>query len=249
LKNIVLLTATVSPPAGVPALSITDPEERYKEYITAFEFYLNKMSQGIDGLLFIENSGADISEFREIASRREFYNRVECLSFLDRESASGHGRAYGEFRIIDYAMRASSFVREYNRAIVWKVSGRYKIINIERLISSTPKNCDFVCNCRNLPIRWVDMYLIGWNRRGYEACIDGVYSLLDEEKIRVPPEIVWRDRVDAAARHLRVVRRFRVVPIISGRRGFDGTEYDGLRYRLKTRARAFALRFLPFLWI
>ena len=67
MKNIVLLTATIAPAKGVPALAMTDAVERSATYLAAFEFYLSKIGVAFDGIVFAENSGADITEFQNLA--------------------------------------------------------------------------------------------------------------------------------------------------------------------------------------
>jgi hypothetical protein len=40
MRNVLLLTATVTPPPGVPSLQRTNPAERLRDYEEALSFYL-----------------------------------------------------------------------------------------------------------------------------------------------------------------------------------------------------------------
>jgi hypothetical protein len=64
---------------------------------------------------------------------------------------------------------------------VWKVTGRYKVLNLAQLIATQPLQADLYCHCRNVSLRWLDMYLMRWNRRAYQQLIRGVYRKLQQD--------------------------------------------------------------------
>src|SRR5216683_7355837 len=120
-NNTLLLTATIRPLAGIPELQRTDPTERMNDYVRALRFYCNAPETVIPRIVFIENSGSDLSRLHDVASSAKAADRVEFLSFNGLDYPSGYGRGYGEFKLLDYALDHSETLRGVERdAIVWK---------------------------------------------------------------------------------------------------------------------------------
>ena len=171
MKKLLIISATISPPRNVPHLTRTDPEQRRKDYIQAFEFYLNTIGVCFDRLIFAENSQSSLREFEQIAGRRGRRGQVELVSINGIDHPSEYGKAYGEFKLIDYVHREVC-VPETD-VVYWKVTGRYVIHNIGRLTSRTDPAIDLLCHSRNYRRRWTEMYLFGYSRQGFEKAIQG----------------------------------------------------------------------------
>jgi len=58
--NILLMTATITPRSGVPNLARTDPQKRLQHYENSLKFYLPLLNQGVDSIVFAENSNSDV---------------------------------------------------------------------------------------------------------------------------------------------------------------------------------------------
>ena len=112
-SNILLLTATITPPAGVPLLHRANPQDRLQDYERALNFYLPLLNRCIDSIVFAENSNSDISTLQNMVARSGFTERVEFLVFDGLDHPSIYGRAYGEFKLNDYVMNNSQII---NRA-------------------------------------------------------------------------------------------------------------------------------------
>ena len=70
-RNIAMLTATITPPSGVPGLARTDPAVRLADYRSALDFYMSCFDRGLDSIVFADNSNSDVSSLHElVASRR-----------------------------------------------------------------------------------------------------------------------------------------------------------------------------------
>ena len=59
-------------------------------------------------LVFCENSGADLSEFRDAAQRAGMSNSVRFLSFTGNSGAERFGKGHGEIEMLKYAFENSA---------------------------------------------------------------------------------------------------------------------------------------------
>jgi hypothetical protein len=145
-------------------------------------------------------------------------------------------------------MQKSALIAQLGAKLrVWKVTGRYKVHNLARLIASQPESADLYCHCRNHPTPWMDMYLMRWNRRAYAELIRGIYHRLRQDATPASAEHHFRALIDRHPAPLQIVRRFRHVPRIDGIRGFDNGDYGAMRRRYL--ARVVAHRLAPWIWI
>lgn len=251
-RNILLMTATIVPPAGVPNLSRTDPDQRIRDYAKALEWYLGR-DRLFDRVVFAENSLAEAPVLREIADRMA-PGRVEFASFQGLDHPPEFDRAYGEFKLLDWAMSNSSAILDAkDEAIIWKVTGRYIVGNIEEIVRAAPARFDFYGNYRNWPKRWIDTYLLAWTREGYESLVRDVYHRLKTNVPGIPlgisGEELFRSWLDQPLfHHSRIVKRFSSTPDLRGIRGADGRDY-GSDDGWKTRIRGVVRRLAPFIWI
>lgn len=246
VRQVLLLTATITPPAGVPSLARTDPAQRLQDYAKALSFYLPMAGRSFDGIVFAENSASDLAPLRRLASAHG--ERIEFLSCSGLDYPPSHGRGYGEFKLVDHAMRQAQLLRQ--PAIVWKCTGRYVVRNIEVLLSSRPP-VDLYCHMRNHPYRLCDLYLLSFNRQGYEGAVEGVYRHLRNDIVpgtHTMEEVLFRRLVDALPQHLSVQRRFRHIPVIQGVRGWNNRLYEGA-WDPKILIRRAVNRVAPWMWI
>jgi hypothetical protein len=252
-RNLLLLTATITPPAGARDLTRRDANIRLADYLRALEGHLSLLETGLmDGMVFAENSGSDLSAIESAAAARGLRDRVELLSFDDRGEPPSYGRAYGEARIFDHAMAHSRRVGALDdRDVIWKVTGRYTVKNFRALVDSRPAHAELYCNMRDYPIRWVDMYLLAWTRTGYAKFLQGIaleLRLLPETPLGMSPEQMLREKLEARAGRGGLVPRFGSTPLLDGIRGFDGRSYAEAN-RWKNLVRRVALKVAPRLWI
>jgi len=245
--HVLLLTATVIPPDDVFNLARRDPGLRLADYLDAFDFYLQQLSRGaFTALVLCENSGFGLAPFAERVRAAKLDGRVELLSHFGLDHPGAYGRGYGEFKLVDHAMHHSTLIATAaERVQVWKVTGRYKFLNIGRLIRTQPADADLYCNCRDIPRRSTDLYLMRWNRRAYDRFIRGVYRSLQLDATPVYSEQRFRGLLDAAGATLRVAPRFCTVPRIDGRRGVDGRPCQTLPQYLR---RVVVNRLMPWHW-
>lgn len=251
-KNILLLTATITPKTGVPNLKRTDPALRLKDYENAFKFYLSLINQCCDAIVFAENSNSDISSLEKLAKDQNLADQVEFIAFDGLDYPPQYDRAYGEFKLIDYAMENSKIIASQpEETIVWKVTGRYVIRNLNKIINHQPRSFGIYCNFRNHPKHWVDTFLIAWKSNVYQACLKNVYEKLKLNAPDTPPnggaEELLRNWFDQQS-NIKFVRRFKFTPLIDGFRAADNRGY-ATNDLWKFRVRSSINTLLPWLWI
>jgi hypothetical protein len=247
--DILLLSATVVVPPDARNLARRDTNLRLADYLDTFDFYLAELARGsADGMVLCDNSGFDLEPFAQKVRQAGLADRVELISFQGLDHPARYGRGYGEFKLVDHAMSASALIaRAGANARVWKVTGRYKIHNLTRLIVTQPEGADLYCHCRNRPVPWLDMYLMRWNRRAYDEIIRGVYRKLEQDATPTSAEQLFRRVLDGGSFTSKIVRRFRHVPDIDGIRGGDNLAYGAMKR--KYWARVLANRLIPWVWI
>ena len=122
--NLLILTATITPPPDAAQLTRTDPTIRLNDYRKALEFYLSCLADGKNsGLVFAENSESDISELQNLCRKYNVIEQTEFISFAGLNYPSAYGRGYGEFKMIDYVMEHSQLIERLPaQANIWKVT-------------------------------------------------------------------------------------------------------------------------------
>jgi len=249
----IIITATVIPDPDVPMLAVRDPAVRLTEYLSALPHHLHAAREIAADVVLAENSGADLRPFAEAAERQGFPHHFELLPC---ESSAGHlGRGYGELRMIADAFRGSSAIKRLGEdELVWKVTGRYRVLNLGRLASSAPK-VDLYCNLRTVSLdprqrnlRWVDQWAFAMTPRGFDRYVRPVIGALERGETTssetLLAQTIFDHRDDA-----RVAPRFAVEPRVSGVAAWDGRSYDRFRTRLFHTGAAAMRRIAPSIWI
>lgn len=244
-KEILLMTSTITP-ENSPELARTDPTQRLLDYADALKFYLGLIGKHLHGIVFVENSDSDVSRLRQIATESGHADHVEFLCNYGQFRYPGRDRSYGEFKLLDYAMEHSKMIADAgDDAVVWKITGRYRVVNLLSIIRNAPKKFDLYCDMRNRPVMWMDLRLMAWNRFGYRQVFEGITDKLDTE----PREPVMRRYVPQRAKDAVIVPRFRNEPVVEGVRGWDNRHYFRRGARVKYLLRATARTLAPWLWI
>ena len=242
--DILLMTATITPDNS-PELARTDPALRLEDYAQALDFYIGELGTAIDGIVFVENSDSDVSSLVALATARGAGDRIEFIANYGRHSYPGRDRSYGESRLLDHGMATSRLIAAAGeRAVVWKVTGRYRVRNLARMVRTAPAQFDLYCDVRNLPIAWLDLRFMSWTGAGYDRLLREIADRLGTD----PKEPEMHRYVTGLADPM-VVRRYRTEPLVDGVRGWDNRHYSQGRAKLKFWIRAASRRLLPFVWI
>jgi len=250
-RNVLLLTATINPSARIlPATARSDPDQRRRDYEKALSFYTTLLGRCFDGIVFCENSGADLGSLREVGRQAGRAGPVELLSYKADEPPPHFGKAYAEISLIEHARANSEQLAVVEDTIVWKCTGRYIIHNMEKLIVERPRSFDFYCHKRDRPYPLCELYLMAWNEKGYQAALAGAApKLLEHPGERRMPETFFRQHIDELGKEIKVVPRFRHVPLIEASRGWNNQPYSWRRWQPRILVREAAGWLAPWLWI
>jgi hypothetical protein len=250
---LILLTATITPRAGVPALARTAPADRLDDYVQALAFYLGLPDSVVDRVVFAENSAADLRPLEAEVSRHGAGKDVELLSFEGVDYPVEHGRGVGETRLIATALERSRLLSALGEdGVFWKLTGRLRYVNLERLIATAPDSCAFYADFRRFPRRWVDTRVFASTPRAFRALfLPRVHLMrqgdLDRTGYSAPEERLFSELLEERSRWP-IVPRLRAEPVIEGYSGHGG-DYARPTRRLWTRVRSVIRKVLPGLWI
>lgn len=246
--NILIMTATLAPPAGMPDLLRTDPSVRLDDYKSALRFYSSLLGSVLDGIVFVDNSNSDLSELKEAIRGHE--NRVEFISFNGMDHPPVYGRGYAEFKLLDHAMdNARSVQAAPPHTRFWKVTGRYRVLNLPDIIRRAPRSFAVYVDLRRYPVPWLDTRIMAWTHDGYRDVFRGIYKNLREDLHRAPAEQHLFAELYTLRNCNGVVPRFTVVPKVKGIRGYDNRDYHSGLNLVKYYIRLVLRRLAPALWV
>jgi len=245
--NILILSATIQPPANARNLKRIDVNERKQDYLKAFSFYLKALQNHVvDFIIFTDNSGHDLSFLEDTIETNE-RQYTEFISFNGLDYAPDKGRGFGEFKLLDYTMDHSLIIQQHgDQGTIWKITGRYRLKNIDKLVRSYPAGKQFFCHCRNYPLRWCDTYVLAWKLDFYRQHLAGIYHHLDESAGHRSAESYFREHIDNLDSD-EIQRRFAYIPQLIGIRGYDNRTYE--QEHLKNAFRVVMNKLCPWIWI
>ena len=248
LQNIILLTATISPPSNAKNLAVVDKNLRMQQYLSAFEFYLQQLQKKcFSQIVFVDNSGSDCSSLNRLVVENNLSNQVEIISYSGLDYPFIYGRGFGEFKLVEYAMLNSRIILSADEdAAIWKITGRYIVTNLALIIKGNPIKADFYCHCRNYPMLWIDLYILKWKKSAYPKFLSKIYLQLKEGDDAESSEQKFRKIVDINLANINMIKRFNTIPQLVGIRGYDNQPYQNT-YKQQIR-RIFNTLF-PFIWI
>jgi len=247
------MTATITPPAGVPALRRVDPADRLADYERALSFYLSLPATVLDGVVFAENSDSDVTSLARIAEEQARGKEVELVSFDGLDYPVEHGRGVGETRLIDTALRRSRLLGALgDDQPFWKVTGRLRFTNLDRLIVTAPASAELYVDFRRFPRPWVDTRVFACTPRAFRELLLSRVGLMRHDELEhagysAPEERLFEELLPER-RNGRVVPRLRVEPRIEGISG-QGGDYARPARRFWSATRATIRRLCPPLWI
>jgi len=246
-----LLTATITPPADAVKLARTDPAARLGDYLQALQFYLRLPDDSIDRIVFVENSGSDVSKLRALAYRYP-NKQVEFVTFYGLDYPAAYGRAFGEARLIDYAFEHSDILYQVeDDEPIWKGTGRLRLTNLAHMLRRAPRDYQLYCDLRNVNAQWMDQRFYSFTPFGYRALLKNTAEQLREDlhNTLAAETLMYRHVI----KHVgpgRVVPRFRSQPFIAGISGFGNTDYGrGFKNHVKDYLKVCSRRLRPSYWI
>jgi len=235
------MTATIRPSPDATGVQRLDPALRLGDYERALSFYLDQLDNGIDTICFAENSHSDLGSLRALVAARGASDRVLFVEQREPLHPPAYGRCYGETMLLDEAMSALQAHGCPPDTIFWKVTGRYKVLNLARMLQSRPRGADLYIDMRSrFSQRWADLRLMSWTAPGYARALKGIAPSIREDTNEYRPGEeaaydVLSERIKAA--DIDAVTSFRVEPLIDGIRAFDEKNWSAGRQRVVYYAR------------
>lgn len=231
--TMLIMTATIAPPAGAPGLARVDPALRMTDYLDALSFYMGKLGQGIDRILFVDNSDHDCTPLRDLAASRGKGSQVDIVSYAGLDYPPDYGRCYGEMRLLEHAMGLDLVRAMPDDTVFWKVTGRYKVRNLTSLVRTRPRDATLYCDLRVGSSPWFDMRVMAWTKAGFAAVLTGFHDEIREDLNRGRPgeETAYRQlqpRLGTTPVRLSLTRE----PLIDGVRAFDNQNWSQGRQKL-----------------
>jgi len=248
------MTATITPPPNVPKLARADPQVRLNDYCKALENYLTLPESTVDRIVFVENSDSDLTPLREIAASHDSGSRCEFIGFDGNDFPPEWGRAYGEFRLLDHAFATSSHLA--NATQVWKVTGRLRVANLPRLVTTAPSDYDLYCDLRSVPFigdrlggnHWMDMRVFSFTPDFFQRRFENYVPKIKKPRIGNPEKHLFA-YVLSLRDEEKIQPRFRVQPRVRGVSAHLDRPYDSPRACVKNILRSAGRRVVPWLWL
>ena len=168
-----IITATINP-KKIPFLKRTSQHDRLNDYISSFNKWCK--SPFIKDIIFVENSGYDLSFFRE-CSKHYPKKRIEIISTDKNNSFDKKlGKGYGEYLCFNEIIKKSNLIKKNNFFL--KVSGRYFVKNFKQFIQEFLKyKPDMYVNLKD-NLKFADSHIFGGSTIFFSK-----YILLNAKKI------------------------------------------------------------------
>lgn len=252
-KTLLLLTSTIVPFPGMERKSIrSDPEIREEDYRRALTRYLALPEGPPESVLFVDNSGRDLSSLEASAKRANPLNRDLRFLSVDPVGVERLSKPYGEMDILDQAVK--TLLGEGAAPIViWKVTGRLFVSNLPALLRSRPASARLYCDLRSVPLigdtfggnPWFDMRLWAFSPEFY---VDHFFGLKDR-LASIAEGSLYKTTRELIEEGHDIAPRFRVQPRFEGYSGATNRNYNDPAANLKNVVRSAARRFFPSLWL
>ena len=125
-----------------------DALTRLNDYKTALEYWLSYDNLNLVGIVFVENSGYDLTELEEIVATKNTNNiSVEFLRQLAGPTPSGVHYGYSELEMIDFAFDHSDLIKKSNYII--KATGRLYFPKLKNLLNKINSNFKVAIDSRD----------------------------------------------------------------------------------------------------
>lgn len=246
---LLVMTATIEP-ASNAGVQRADPALRLADYQRALRFWLAEKHASAKRILFLENSGSDLSSLQAIAEQENPARKpVEFLSIPATPIPEGLNYGYSEMELLDSGLDRSELRRSTTHMI--KTTGRLIFPALPGALDRLPAAPELLIDCRRFP----------WPRRGadarvqlfacshayYEIHLRGSQRAMHPTSLRLLEQLLY-SRVITTQGQPGVYLRFpcNIDPV--GYSGFKGRSYQSIGQRFDQATRALLRRIAPSCW-
>jgi hypothetical protein len=255
-RFLLVMTATIVPAEGA-GVKRADPALRLEDYKRALRYWLTYPHRAAERILFLENSGADLSQLRAIAARENPLGReVEFLSLPGNVIPPGSNYGYTEMQLLDDGLAASQLKRVTTHII--KVTGRLTFPAIGKAIDEVapPDDAEAVplelmVECRKLgfPRRGYDasVQLFACSHRFYDCALRGANREMNSTDVRLLEHLIYRKVIPFKGRPGYYLRfPCNIEPV--GYSGFKASNYNSPKSEITRAVRAMLRVVAPWYW-
>lgn len=233
-RFLMLLSATINP-KGMTFLALHNIQERQRQYIAALRALLADPSPHIGGILWVENSGADLTAIRELVAAANVHNRpIDIVSLDLNDYPRDLGKGYGEFRALDQGLARSKLADQFPHIV--KMTGRLSVANLGSVLKNLPASFDLCADVRPDPADpakgFLDTRLLAVSRDFYIEKAVGLYHEMNDAQA-VYAETAFYNLAKRSVGEAIIVPRLPREPRWVGHAGTDGTRYDSISQRFK----------------
>lgn len=212
--TILLLTGCINPD-GMVYTALQNVEVRKRQYIESINFYLKTTSLQI---VFVENSNTDISKYFSDTDKI----RVEFITFSGNDFDKTLGKGYGEMQILFSAFNKSEKIRESQH--VCKITGRYQVQNITKLLASYDKNDAVIYGHVKEKFHFMDSRIFLAETEFFRAYLQPYMNIVNDSKGIYFEHCLCKATL-TSMRDNHIFLPFKYLPRISGQSGTDGNYY------------------------
>jgi len=247
---VVVLTATITPLKGAQ-IARTNPDERKRDYMTGFRFWIQNRDPRLKRILFVENSGASLLDFRQEAETAADKD-IEFVSVPPISLPHGLHYGYAEMQMLDYALSRSRH-RSITTHMI-KATGRLQFPQISALLDRLPSEFDIaVDTCQALPFglrpqAFVPTQLFLASHSFYGASLQNSYHNLRPDYPFYIEHLIY-ERLKEMSDNPRILNRWPISVEPLGIAGYSGKPYDRLSRRVLTTLRAALRKPIPGFWL
>ncbi|MDB5328030.1 MAG: hypothetical protein JWM57_3599 [Phycisphaerales bacterium] len=224
-----LLSATIEP-RGMTQLTLSDPNARRKQYLSAVDYWLSLPVQA--SVVFVENSGADLADFRQRSALSA--GRLEVIGLPHEPFPTGLGKGYGEFRMIDMAVEQSTLLKQADH--FGKITGRLTIGNLPAMWRHLPREYDLIADAHLKPTQpnggLIDSRLVFFSTAFYRSHAIGLYKTMNDGAGYFAEHAFFR-LMQTAPATAKILTRLPIEPHWQGSSGSTGASYDDALSRVK----------------
>ncbi len=226
-----VLTASIHPNGMF--VKVSDSVTREKQYLGAVEALLRTASPLVGGVTLIENTGADLNSFHELADRENRYQKkVEFISLNLNDYPREYGIGYGEFRLLDAGIAASKILTPDHHLV--KLTGRLIVSNLTSMLGAMPEAVDMALDLKpskDVSSGWCDSRLMVFSYNFYQSRIVGMYKQVNGTKNVTAEHCLYQ--VVRNSPGARIMARLPREPQWVGYSGSTGMQYDSWKMRVK----------------
>lgn len=220
VRQLLLLTACVNP-NGMSYTVVQDYKVRLNQYLLGISFVLSHTTVPV---LFVDNSGFDMSLIKSQFQPFVDEGRLEILSFMGNNYDKSLGKGYGEAVIIEYALQNSILMKKTD--VVIKITGRLICKNINTILKLCNHNNTVIANVLTDKMRRCELrsqVFAAPPRFFNDFFIDNKYKLNDSrhyyfEHLLWEASLQWQKEGG-------FFKEFLFLPVIEGQSGSVGTIY------------------------